>query len=187
MGRRIIDLEEQLDSTQQYAMKNHLIVDAIPETANENTQDIVIKACKKVNVTISDRDFQRSHRLGPKSKDKIRPIIVHFSNIKTKKQIITAVKDDLFSSLAAARNQRRSTVGIKPRIRVREHLTKKRASFLRDLVILKKDKLIQSVWTEDGVVIVRIKQDERLYRIQSESDYDNFIKKIKPQQSNFKW
>ena len=106
----------------------------------------------------------------------MRPIIVHFSNSKTKKHIIRTVKDDLFSAIATARNKRLPTRTIRPKLQVREHLTKKRAGMLRDLVRMKKDRVLQSVWTDDGVIVVRRKQGERLTRINNERDFDNFIK-----------
>ena len=166
-NQRISYLEDQLDGAQQYAMRNQLIFDAIPESADEGTDNLVIAASKKLNIAITGKDIEKSHRLGPKDKNRIRPIIVHFQNNKTKKQIITAVKDDLFSAISARRNQRQNTNGIKPKLLVREHLTRKRAGMLRDLIAMKKDKLLHSVWTEDGAIIVRMRQGERVLKINS--------------------
>ena len=179
LEQRTAALEDELDSSRQYAMKNHLIIDDIPENPKENADELVVNACKKLNITVHSSDVQRSHRLGPKVNDKPRPIIVDFVSIKTKRLIIRAVKDSMFSAISAARKQQRSTAGVRPKLKVREHLTKRRASFMRDLIAMKKDKLVQSVWTEDGVIIVRVKHGDRLHRINSEMDYNSFIQKCK--------
>ena len=142
-------LEERLDAAEQYSHRQQLVYDGVPEGDNDDTDAAVLHQCQKLNLKVSLSDLQRTHRLGARSgPDKPRPIIAQFLSYRTKAAVVKAAKADLFSSLAIARKENHPSKGILPRIPIREHLTKKRASMLRDIV-----RLVQSVWTEDGCII----------------------------------
>ena len=175
LKERIFTLEDDQDATRQYAMTNHLIIDRIPETERESTDELVIKACKRIKVSLDIKDIQRSHRLGPQTSGRTRPIIVHFVSSRLKNRIIHNVKDDLFAAISTARSQRQPTRGIQPKLFVREHLTKRRAAMLKDLVALKREGKVQSVWTEDGALVVRRNQGERLIRVHNERQFSSFV------------
>ena len=128
-----------------------------------------------MNVNINVKDIQRSHRLGPKG-NRPRPVIVHFISYRTEAAIVKAVKDDLFSSLVRARKAGRPTQGTKPKINVREHFTKHRAHMMKDLVAMKRQGVLHSVWTTDGDIIARKRQGEQIHRIKSERDFDRFLR-----------
>ena len=64
-----------------YSRRNNLIIHGIKEERNEQTDNVIIDFLQKeMNITLSQKDLDRSHRLGKRndSKKRPRPIIVKF-------------------------------------------------------------------------------------------------------------
>ena len=80
LKQRLIDLEKM-------SRRDNLRFHGIEEHEEENTERLVLKMLSDNGITISPRDIERSHRLGPKVKGKIRPIIVRFNNFKDRQLI----------------------------------------------------------------------------------------------------
>ena len=173
----VIHLEEKIDSLEQYSRRSQLLFDGIPESDGENTDLAIVEECKKVNITVTPLDIQRSHRLGRQRDGRPRPIIVSFTYFKQKKRIVQAAKNNLFQQINSARGQKKKDP-IKVIIRVRECLTAKRAELFRLILQLKERKVIRSVWTEDGVIIIRLHKSDNLVRISTDREYREFVNKL---------
>ena len=74
-------VESELDANQMYSRRNNLIIHGIAETRDENTDAVEINFLKsELNLSLTERDLDRSHRLGKRdeSKKRPRPIIIKF-------------------------------------------------------------------------------------------------------------
>ena len=60
-------MKDQVDALEQYSRRNCVRIDPIPESAEENTGDIVKAVAKSVGVNLTDEAIDRSHRVGKKS------------------------------------------------------------------------------------------------------------------------
>ena len=85
--------ELKQDDLEQYSKRDNIIINGIPETENEVTNETVINLAKDLGVQITSQDISTSHRLGKPRNDKIRPIVAKFvrrdvrTNILKKKAI----------------------------------------------------------------------------------------------------
>ena len=72
-------LRFQLDTLEQYQRKNSVRLYNIPQEAEESTTNIAVKVATAINVPITERDIDISHRVkGGTSKDQPDAIIVKF-------------------------------------------------------------------------------------------------------------
>lgn len=166
-----------MDNLEQYSRRQQLLFEGVTESENENTDIAIIKACEKVNITVTPQDIQRSHRLGRRRDARPRPIIAHFVHYKQKRSIVQAAKKDLFEKLSSARSQNKRGP-IQVSIKVKECLTAKRAQLFKLLLQLNERKLVRSVWTEDGVLVVRLPNSDNLTRITTEKEFHQFKNKL---------
>ena len=97
MSATIESLKGCLDRQEQYSRRNCLLIHGLPESKNENTDELVIDTIKeKMGEEIERNEIDRSHRLGaPKNNGKSRPIIIKFVRynircriFKNKKKIV---------------------------------------------------------------------------------------------------
>ena len=79
MSATIESLKGCLDRQEQYSRRNCLLIHGLPESKNENTDELVIDAIKeKIGEEIKKNEIDKSHRLGaPKNDGKSRPIEDH--------------------------------------------------------------------------------------------------------------
>lgn len=134
--------DHKLDEAEQYNRRMNLRVFGVPEcdlknTGDlENTDDLVIKVFKKLNVQVSLNDIQRSHRVGrrPDSDNldsaRHRPIIVKFVSYR--------LRAEIFRNKKLLKGQRES---------ICEDLTSRRLTTLKNL---KTKYGAKNVWTFDG-------------------------------------
>ena len=88
-------LDSELDTNQMYSRRNNLIIHGIAETRDENTDALVINFLKsELNLSLTERDLDRSHRLGNRdeSKKRPRPIIIKFLRHNDKQLIYSKKK-----------------------------------------------------------------------------------------------
>ena len=86
MSATIESLKGCLDRQEQYSRRNCLLIHGLPESKNENTDELVIDTIKeKMGEEIERNEIDRSHRLGaPKNNGKSRPIIIKFVRYNTR-------------------------------------------------------------------------------------------------------
>jgi hypothetical protein len=139
LTRTISHLEEKLDEHEQYSRRNCLLIHGLPEKTKEDTNETAINTIKThLNLTVTDEDIDRSHRLGKKRKpdatnDKqSRPIIVKFTRY--------AVRSRVFKAKSGLKG-----TGVV----ITENLTAKRMQLLERV---KNDDQVATAWTTDGRV-----------------------------------
>lgn len=97
-----------------------------------------------LGITVLPSDISIAHRLKAGPRDKVRPVIVRFTNRQTRNSVYHAKKLLKDSS----RN-----------IFISEHLTKKASDLFFEARKLLKDKKIYGTWTQGGQVFVRFSPD----------------------------
>ena len=93
LKERIDLLEKKSDDSEQYSRRNCLLVHGVEEQEQENTENIVLNVIKELDIELSVKDLNRSHRIGKSSsKSKRRPIIVKFISYNDRREIFNNKK-----------------------------------------------------------------------------------------------
>ena len=153
---QIQDLSWKLDQQEQYSRRNCLLFFGHDESADENTDDVILQLAKeKLQVDLTRNDIERSHRTGSKSKHKStntpRPIIAKFNTYRKRQEVISA---------------RRKLAGTRKSIQ--EDLTKRNQELLKYVQVSRK---VKSSWTRDGRVLI-LDQQNRKHLIKNKHDLD---------------
>ena len=149
LEKKVDDLEMLQDDAEQYSRRNCLVVHGLVEKKDESTDDLLKKFCKdRLDVIVEDSEIDRSHRLGMHKKDKIRGIIIRFSNYNTRNAV--------YQKRKVLRKQEKQ-----PIVYVQENLTKERANLFWNIKKNYKEH-IKSIWTQDGRVKVITVDDRRV-------------------------
>jgi exosome complex exonuclease DIS3/RRP44 len=135
-------LHDQNDTQEQYSRRHSLRINGIPEATlkNKNTDDIILELARSIEVPLQKSDIDRSHPVG---KDK-KQLIVRFTNYAAK------------ARLYAARKNLRTLQPPSNRIFINEDLTKTRHKLVKELIDLRRRKLVGNVWTFDGRIHVMV-------------------------------
>ena len=153
--RNINELYGQQDGLEQYTRKHALEIHSIPEDLYTATDDVVIKLGERLNVPITNEDIDISHKLFS-GKNQPKGIIVKFLSHKKKTQLyrkrieLKNVKiSDLFLDCSTADVVQSTGVFIN------ENLTQYRKGIMKKANKMRKDGMIQSVWSLDGKLYVK--------------------------------
>ncbi|XP_026289139.2 protein unc-13 homolog C-like [Frankliniella occidentalis] len=156
--KKIEELEGRLEEHEQYSRRNNLRIFGVTESPKENTDDLVVKVAKKINVDIDVSQIDRSHRIG-KPGSNPRPIIVKFIGYGPRQAMFRAKKALKGSGIT-----------------IREDLTKQRLDLLKGAAEVYFEK---NVWSHDGVIMVKI-GDHRPFRLKRSSELDSLMEKHEP-------
>lgn len=154
LRNELSDLYLRIDEMEQYSRRNCLKITGIPEEKNENTDTLALNVfnnlvLKENTKKISVKDISRSHRVGKYDpRRKTRDIIVKFTSYRDRAKVYGNKKN-----LKSYNNNPSKQTG---RIFINEALTTRRFELYgktRDLV---KKKKIDSTWTYDGRIYVKL-------------------------------
>ena len=90
----IVNLNEKIDDLEQRSRNSCLLIHGVDELDGEETDSIALDIIRsKFDVTVDEKDIQRSYRLGPPNKRSLRsnaprPTIVRFTYYKKVKSCI---------------------------------------------------------------------------------------------------
>lgn len=89
------ELASRLDELEDRSRRNNLIFYGMPDTKEtwEETETKIVTELTSVLDGFSPNEIERAHRLGSFSNGKVRPIIVKFSNFKTKDKFLGLRKE----------------------------------------------------------------------------------------------
>lgn len=171
LKQRVGALETALDSAEQYSRRNCLKITGVPESIEGSTDDYICNLARAIDVDLSIEDIDRSHRLGkPRTApdQKPRDIIVKFVSYRKRALFYKA------RILTKSRGYRG--------VYVNEHLTKIRGKLLYEARRRVKSKQLKSVWSSDGVVMVKLNDanpdtnfDGTVLRISNEIDLPAYV------------
>lgn len=150
---KFTEINNVLDSQEQYSRRNCLVIHGTPEQSNEKLDTNVIMLGKKMDVNITPQDIDRVHRLGPRSQ-KDRPIIVKFTTYKARATFL---------------NNRSSLRKLTTPVYINENLTKNRAYIFKKCRDAVKSKGAMRCWTHDGNVML-MTNDNRIIHVKNLCD-----------------
>ncbi|MEW8544179.1 MAG: hypothetical protein AB2693_11655, partial [Candidatus Thiodiazotropha sp.] len=161
MEEKIVKLQLDNDSLEQYGRRNILRISGIPEQPNEQTDDLVLKLAEELNVTMSTYDIDRSHRVGkidddrrttrPRRPKRHRDIIVKFTSYNARYRLFQKRKE-----LRQTDNEQLKT------IYMNEDLTKYRSGILFEARSLKRAGKLKAAYSSDGKLFIRDLTDNRI-------------------------
>ncbi|KAF9793637.1 hypothetical protein SFRURICE_001996 [Spodoptera frugiperda] len=136
------ECSKQIDELATRSRRKALIIQGMPEKEGENISDLVLELVnEKLGCKLTATSIRASHRLGQASADHHRPILVRFASV------------DIKSSVWRAKTRLKGT-----KIAVREFLTRERQGIF---VKARQHFGMRSVWTQDGVVIIKASDGSR--------------------------
>ena len=139
---RLDTAESAIDELEQYGRRNALRVsNNWPEAAQEDTDTLIVQMARDhLNIDLQPSDISRSHRVGPPTPDKPRPVLVKFSTYRARERIYRA-RSKLKNSHSG--------------IYLNEDLTRKRGQLAYVARRLKREQQITDTWTYDCRVFVK--------------------------------
>ena len=173
--REISLLKDQVNALEQYSRRNCVRIGPVPESADENTDEIVKAVAKSVGVDLTDNAIDRSHRVGKKSATatRNRPILVRLTSYRHKEALMKvrrALKQIDGAKIVPsadwpplARNTGSSATPAFRKIFINEDLTGIRAHVAAKARQLKRDQRISDTRTRDGFIFV--KKNNSSYKI----------------------
>ena len=142
LTEKVDKLSSLVDRQEQYSGRNCILIHDVKENQNEDTDEVVVNKLKsEMDLEISPRDIDRTHRIGVLSKGKNRPTIVKFVRYMDRRSVFTNKKR------LKGRN-----------ISITESLTKIRMSALKEA----RNKFwYNSVLTADGKIMYKDESDTK--------------------------
>ena len=173
--REISLLKDQVDALDQYSRRSCVRLGPVPESADENSDEIVKAVAKSVGVDLTDDAIDRSDRVGKKSATatRNRPILVRLTSYRHKEALMKARRalkqidgGKIVPSAdwpPLARNSGSSATPASRKIFINEDLTRIRAHVAAKARQLERDQRISDAWTRDGFIF--IKKNNSSYKI----------------------
>lgn len=161
LKKRVTTLEAQMDASEQYSRRNSLRISGIPETANEDTDQVVLHVAETVGVNILPSEIDRSHRLGKPGNRQTRDILVKFTTYRARERVM--------------KNRRNLKTSELKGVFVNEDLTKIRSKLLFEARKCAKTKHLLGAWSSDGRILVKDKKGT-VTVVTCEDDIDRAIR-----------
>ena len=171
LEKKVISLEENSNSLEQYGRRNNLEITGIPDDVDDQKlEEKVIEILDKIDVNVSSKDVEACHRIG-KSKNSSKTTIVRFVNRKHAKKALVNRK--------GLKNIDKTSIGLEKShgIFINENLTpnnKKIAFHCREL---KRNGRIDKTFSRDGIVQItskNIENGKKVKVIHMNTLYDRF-------------
>ena len=90
LNEKLNGFTEQVDRQEQYSRRNCLLIHGITEGNQENTDDLALEIFReKLDIELTQRDLDRTHRIGKNDKrsNRPRPVIVRFILYNDRKKL----------------------------------------------------------------------------------------------------
>lgn len=163
-------LKEDHNNLEQYSRRDCLEIRGIPISEDENTNESVVKLANKIGVKMAYQDISTCHRLPRRSDPQALPaIIVKF--------VRRDMRDQLYRARKRLRNMTSKDLGYRNnnRVYINESLTQSNKNLLSKCLKLKRDSKFKFLWTISGKIMLRQREDSRVFCIQSEKDLNKLI------------
>ena len=172
LANEMKQFSDRLNELEQYSRRDCVEIRGVPINPHheENTDDIVVKVAKLMDVTITEQDISISHRL-PQAKDsKYHPTIIAKFQSRKKREIF-------YKSRANLKNKSTKDLDITYKfhnnIYINESLTKRNQDLFKVCLKAKKSIGLQSVWSNNGKIFLKENQDSRPIIIKSSQDLED--------------
>ncbi len=167
-SQKILELQTELDKMEQKQYENDVQIVGLKETENEE-QDLkkILKISREtMGCKIKKTDIKNIHRLGKKSSDKPRDLIIKFADHSTRKRFYENRKKTS-PHKDTARN-----------IYINDHLTNYRKGLFFSTRKLLKSKKLYAAWTQNGNVLIRKTEKGTIKEIQSHEALAEYMDKF---------
>ena len=138
---RVEKLEASQDDSEQYSRCNSLRVSNVEETADENTDRIVLYIGNTIDADLTMEAIDRSHRVGKPVVRKTRDILVKFVTYRARKSLYTMRKHLKGSEYDG--------------VFLNEDFTKSRSKLLFDARMKVKGYFLRGAWSTDGRLFIK--------------------------------
>lgn len=140
---RVAVLEKAADQAEQYSRRNNIRISGCPETANEDTDNIVLKMASDIGCDLQVHEIDRSHRVGKPGENRTRPreIIVKFTSYRARQKLYkmhVALKDHGYQGTF-----------------LNEDLTQYRSKLLYEARKVVKAERAKGAWSSDGNILIK--------------------------------
>ena len=174
LKEELSEVKIQLNSLEQYSRRLCLDVSGIPETANEDTDRLIMDTAKLAGVEISKEEIDRSHRVGAVKPGKARTLLVRFVSYAKREAFYGARKH-----LREPRPFEGSTVSaaVASKVFVTDNLTRENHFILYKARQYRKEGKIFAAWSDVGKLKVRLRENGPTTVIRS---LDDLLKLMQP-------
>ena len=149
-------LENCLHDLQQYSRRNSLEISGLQECRDSGEEEAkLLEFLHELGVTIEAGDIEACHRIPTKRKDKKKPLIVRFVNLRKRDKIFTARKQ------TTRRN-----------VFVNEHLSPHNRWFYTLALEVKRKSGYRFLWTSNGVPCLRKNESSPVVKVSCPGDLD---------------
>ena len=156
-------LTRKLDDLEQYGRRCSVRMFNVPQHPGETCTVAALKVINEhLEIPLVEDDVERCHNLGRPNAKGNRPIIIKFKSYKSKAAVFQAK-----TKLRKNPNK----------IFISEDLTKTNHSIVQKLVQLRKDNSIDSFWTNDGKINMKVYEISLPTRVSSLSEIDELLPK----------
>ena len=144
LENKVISLEANTNSLEQYGRRNNLEISGIPDSiSNNELEDKVIEILSKVDVNVSKNDIEACHRMG-KSKKSSKRTIVRFVNRRYAKKALINRKKLITMD--------KSSLGLSNDVFINENVRPQNGKIYFHCRQLKRIRKIENTYTRDGIV-----------------------------------
>ena len=165
----VYDLENHVNDLNQYSRRENIELQHIPESVEQkDLEKFVLNLLKSINIDIASYDLVAVHRLGQRSPQKTRTVIVRFVNRKS-----------AYLCLYNAKFLNKSLNLTYKKIFITENLCPTNKKLFNRLYKLKKEKRLHNVWSYQGHVFFKFNdsRDERPLQIKHQEDIDFYFER----------
>ena len=157
------NLANKLDAPEQYGRRCSVRMFNVPQPPGKTCTYSVLKVINEImEVPLDEDDIERCHVLSKANAKGNRPIIIKFKSYKSKAAVFHAK-----GKLKTNPNK----------IFITEDLTNKNYSIIQNLVQMRKEDSIDSFWTNDGKINVKVYEISVPKRVSSLSEVDELLPK----------
>ena len=161
LEKNVESLASKLDDLEQYGRRSSVRLFNVKQNPGVSCTQAALRVMNEVmKVPVSENDIDRCHVLGRPNAKGIRPIIVKFKS---------------YSSKAAVFSAKKTLKNNPAKIFVTEDLTQKNHSIVQKLLELRKSGAIDSFWTSDCKISMKVYEFSVPQRVNSLQDVENLV------------
>ncbi|XP_059053108.1 uncharacterized protein LOC131847545 [Achroia grisella] len=172
LQHRIDDIQNELNSKEQWARYKNIELKGIPQGKDENLHDILCNIGKKINYPISNNQLDFVTRVQTREQNQPKPIIACFTNKYVKENFIAAAR--LFIKTSPLLPTSLGLHGTH-RIFINDHLTNTNKNLLSSAKKVAKERGFQFVWVKNCKLYVRKNITSPVIQITTEKDISKIV------------
>ncbi|XP_072375742.1 uncharacterized protein [Diabrotica undecimpunctata] len=155
-------MESKLDDIEVREKENNIIVAGVPKQVNKSPIQIINKILRAMEVKIEEKDIKECFRI--KNQDD-GPILVKFSNVQLKKDILKTIKQIKRITLNKCKLE-----GTERKIYLNEDLPLNKRLLFKKVRAIKRDKGYKAAYCTNGIIYLKKTEKDVPIRIRGENN-----------------